>query len=112
MPKLKSVISGIAISTARTSGVVSLGAMSTASASAVPSVTSGSTDLKWAGDGWGWGHRRHRCGRHHRGWGWGGGWGGWGGGWGGWGRRHRGGGGVCVKIFNDNTNDNRETTTS
>jgi hypothetical protein len=37
--------------------------------------------------------------------GWGGGWGG-GGGWGWGGRRHHRGGGICVKIFNENTNDN------
>jgi hypothetical protein len=117
MPKFKSIVAGLAVSTALTGGVVSLGATTTANASTEDGISTG-TSFR-TDDGFGWRHRRrHSCGRRHRGWGGGGGWGGgWGGGgWGGWGggwrRHHRGGGGsVCVKIFNDNTNDNRTTTT-
>ncbi|NUP83163.1 MAG: hypothetical protein HOV96_37095 [Nonomuraea sp.] len=111
MPKLKSVIAGLAVSTALTGGVVSLGATTTANASTGNNLT-GQTTLSWGdGDGHGWHRRHHRCNRNRHGWGgggggWGwGGWGGWGGGGWGW-RRHHRGGGVCVKIFNENTNDN------
>ncbi|MER5998868.1 hypothetical protein ABT120_09870 [Nonomuraea angiospora] len=118
MPKLKSVIAGLAVSTALTGGMVSAGAATTAvSADAIKlntsSILTGIDDdfddgLDDIGDGLNNGividrrdrdrHRR-QCRRHHGGWG-----GGWGGGW--WGR-HRRGGEVCVVIRNDNVNDNR-----
>ncbi|MGV9376871.1 hypothetical protein ACWDRB_13700 [Nonomuraea sp. NPDC003707] len=117
MPKLKSVIAGLAVSTALTGGMVSAGAATTAvSADAIKLNTSsiliddgidgiddglldddlGRNIVIDRGD-----RDRHRrqCRRHHGGWG-----GGWGGGW--WGR-HRRGGEVCVVIRNDNVNDNR-----
>jgi hypothetical protein len=103
MPKLKSVIAGLAISTAVTGGMVGVGA-ATSAANATTQVSNGTSVLMDDGWGWGWGHRRHhnrhhqRCNRHHGGWG--GGWGGWG-----WGhRRHRGE--ICVVVHNDNVNDN------
>ncbi|WP_431917009.1 hypothetical protein [Nonomuraea jabiensis] len=118
MPKLKSVIAGLAVSTALTGGMVSAGAATTAvSADAIKlntsSILTGIDDDFDEGiddglldDGLGRNividrrdrHRR-QCRRHHGGWG-----GGWGGGW--WGR-HRRGGEVCVVIRNDNVNDNR-----
>jgi hypothetical protein len=68
MPKLKSVIAGLAISTALTGGVVSAGAATTAaSADAKTQVTAGKSVLTgwgcraWRRCGWGWGNRRH----HH-----------------------------------------------
>ncbi|MGW0804386.1 hypothetical protein [Nonomuraea sp. NPDC002799] len=107
MPKLKSVIAGLAISTAMAGGMVSMGA----AASAATPVSTG--NFVFTNDDWGWGnnnnhhHRRHhRCGRGHHG---GGGWGGWGGGWG---RHRRGGGTICVVVHNDNHNDNRPTHTT
>ncbi|MEV4359041.1 hypothetical protein ACWEPL_30305 [Nonomuraea sp. NPDC004186] len=120
MPKLKSVIAGLAVSTALTGGMVSAGAATTAvSADAIKLNTS--SILTGIDDDFDEGiddglldddlgrnividrrdrdrHRR-QCRRHHGGWG-----GGWGGGW--WGR-HRRGGEVCVVIRNDNVNDNR-----
>ncbi|MFF4619660.1 hypothetical protein [Nonomuraea jabiensis] len=120
MPKLKSVIAGLAVSTALTGGMVSAGAATTAvSADAIKlntsSVLTGIDDGLDDGLGIDEGiddgltngividrrdRRRHqRCNRRHGGWG--GGWGGWG-----WGR-HRRGGEVCVVIRNDNVNDNR-----
>ncbi|GAA3110472.1 MULTISPECIES: hypothetical protein [Nonomuraea] len=105
MPKLKSVIAGLAISTAVTGGMVGVGA-ATSAANATTQVSNGTSVLMDDGWGWGWGHRRHhnrhhnnRCGRHHGGWG--GGWGGWG-----WGHRRHHRGEVCVVIRNHNTNDN------
>jgi hypothetical protein len=121
MPKLKSVIAGLAVSTALTGGMVSAGAATTAvSADAIKLNTS--SILTGIDDDFDEGiddglldddlgrnividrrdrDRRHRqCRRHHGGWG-----GGWGGGW--WGGRHRRGGEVCVVIRNDNVNDNR-----
>ncbi|MFG6196356.1 hypothetical protein [Nonomuraea sp. JJY05] len=114
MPKLKSVIAGLAVSAALTGGMVSAGAATTAvSADAIKlntsSILTGIDDDFDDGLGLDDGltngvvidrrdHRRHqRCHRRH---GWGGG------GWGGWGR-HRRGGEVCVVIRNDNFNDNR-----
>ncbi|TDE20399.1 hypothetical protein E1295_47255 [Nonomuraea mesophila] len=99
MPKLKSVIAGLALSTAMTGGVVGLGATSAEASTPVrsgPSVVTGD-DGGW---GWGWGHRRHhrhsckRHGHHHGGWGWGH-------------RRHHRGQ-ICVVIRNDNRNENGE----
>ncbi|WP_406674135.1 hypothetical protein WBK31_40870 [Nonomuraea sp. N2-4H] len=72
MPKLKSVIAGLAISTALTGGVVSAGAaITSASADAATQVSTGNSVLAGCGGwgwgsrrcGWGWGHRRHH---HHR----------------------------------------------
>ncbi|TDC98342.1 hypothetical protein E1292_35430 [Nonomuraea deserti] len=102
MPKLKSVIAGLALSTAMTGGVVGLGATSAEANTPVrtgPSVVTGD-DGGW---GWGWGHRRHhrqsckRHGHHHGGgWGWG------------WGHRRHHRGNICVVIRNDNRNENGE----
>ncbi|MFI7126368.1 hypothetical protein ACIBQ1_11790 [Nonomuraea sp. NPDC050153] len=114
MPKLKSVIAGLAVSTALTGGLVSAGAATTAvSADAIkltgPSVLAEDGFDDGLDDGFDDGftngiiidrnrdRNRRQCRRHH---------GGWGGGWGGWGRRGRGGE-VCVVIRNDNFNDNR-----
>ncbi|MEO3872700.1 hypothetical protein ABGB18_28130 [Nonomuraea sp. B12E4] len=61
MPELKSVIAGLAISTAMTGGVVGLGAATTA-ASAATQVGASASMLTGGGcRGWGWcgGHRRH-----------------------------------------------------
>ncbi|MEU4507891.1 hypothetical protein AB0G05_00215 [Nonomuraea wenchangensis] len=115
MPKLKSLITGLAVSTAMTGAAVAMG---TPAANATPvtslvSVATGDWDdddtlvdglgtnlgNNWGGNwnnwGGGWGHRRHeRC--HRRGGGWGGGWG--------WGRR--GGGRICVVVRNHNRNIN------
>ncbi|MEO3793664.1 hypothetical protein ABGB14_25910 [Nonomuraea sp. B10E15] len=99
MPKLKSVIAGLALSTAMTGGVVGLGATSAEANTPVrsgPSVVTGD-DGGW---GWGWGHRRHhrqKCKRHgHHGGGWG------------WGHRRHHRGNICVVIRNDNRNENGE----
>ncbi|MET9243545.1 hypothetical protein [Nonomuraea sp. NPDC003709] len=120
MPKLKSVIAGLAVSTALTGGMVSAGAATTAvSADAIKlntsSILTGTDDDFDEGiddglldddlgrniviDRRDRDRHRRQCRRHHGGWG-----GGWGGGW--WGR-HRRGGEVCVVIRNDNVNDNR-----
>jgi hypothetical protein len=109
MPKLKSVIAGLAMSTALTGGVVSVGAATTAtSASAATNVSSTAPVVTWAGchrsyrcGGWGgWGHRwggcSSRCG--HRGWG----------GWG-WRRHHRSFPRIRVVIHNSNHNINHGT---
>ncbi|MEU6717709.1 hypothetical protein ABZ897_40120 [Nonomuraea sp. NPDC046802] len=119
MPKLKSVIAGLAITTAMTGGVVGMGSITTAYATPLhtTSFDDDGGDGIDGGDGLGLGdgefgigrrnfhhfhHRdRQRCNRH-RGWG-GGGWGGWGG----WGRHNRRHNEVCVVIRNHNTNDNR-----
>ncbi|MEO3888199.1 hypothetical protein [Nonomuraea sp. B5E05] len=101
MPKLKSVIAGLALSTAMTGGVVGLGATSAEANTPVrtgPSVVTGD-DGGW---GWGWGHRRHhrqsckRHGHHGGGWGWG------------WGHRRHHRQNICVVIRNDNRNENGE----
>ncbi|MGW5161530.1 hypothetical protein ACWEPN_39205 [Nonomuraea wenchangensis] len=117
MPKLKSLITGLAVSTAMTGAAV---AMAPTAANATPvtslvSVATGDWDdddslgdglgdglgtglgNNWGG-GWnnwggGWGGGRHQ--RCHRGGG--------GGGWGGWGRRH---GRICVVVRNHNRNIN------
>ncbi|MEV6031140.1 hypothetical protein AB0L65_08325 [Nonomuraea sp. NPDC052116] len=122
MPKLKSVIAGLAVSTALTGGMVSAGAATTAvSADAIKlntsSILTGTDDDFDDGiddglldddlgrniviDRRDRDRHRRQCRRHHGGWGGGG----WGGGWG-W-NRHRRGGEVCVVIRNDNVNDNR-----
>ncbi|MEU6780712.1 hypothetical protein ABZ912_16035 [Nonomuraea angiospora] len=104
MPKLKSVIAGLAVSSALTGGVVAAGA-ATSPAGAAVQVKSASPVLAGNCRGGGW----RRCGG---GWGgrWGGPWGGpwaWGGrGWGGgWGRHNRGAR-VRIVIVNQNHNIN------
>jgi hypothetical protein len=93
MPKFKSVLAGLAISTAMSGGVIGLGALTTASSA--NATASAATDAGVVA-GWGGGCHR-RCG----------GWGGWGGGgWGGWGRRHHRGGHVKVHIHLHNSNTN------
>ncbi|MEV4806559.1 hypothetical protein AB0K18_41750 [Nonomuraea sp. NPDC049421] len=90
MPKLKSVIAGLAMSTALTGGVVSVGAATTsASANAATQISTGTSVL--AGHGCGW--RPRRCG-----WGWKP--------WKRWGHRHHGVGRVRVVIVNRNYNRN------
>ncbi|MFG1700724.1 hypothetical protein [Nonomuraea sp. NPDC049309] len=95
MPKLKSVIAGLALSTALTGGVVSLGAATTTASAdaATTQITAGKSVL--AGHGCGW--RPRRCG-----WGWG---------WKRWKkwnhRRHHGIGRIRIVIINKNHNDNR-----
>ncbi|MEV4016975.1 hypothetical protein AB0J35_41435 [Nonomuraea angiospora] len=107
MPKLKSVIAGLAVSTALTGGVVAAGA-ATSPAGAAVQVKSAAPVLagNCRGGGWrrcGWGGGRWGGGR----WAWGGrGWG-WGGGRGwGWGR-HNQGARVRIVIVNQNHNINR-----
>ncbi|MGW4961535.1 hypothetical protein ACWEPL_30300 [Nonomuraea sp. NPDC004186] len=104
MPKLKSVIAGLAVSSALTGGVVAAGA-ATSPAGAAVQVKSAAPVLAGNCRGGGW----RRCGG---GWGgrWGGRWGGpwaWGGrGWGGgWGRHDRGAR-VRIVIVNQNHNIN------
>ncbi|MBB5774603.1 hypothetical protein AB0K16_29755 [Nonomuraea jabiensis] len=105
MPKLKSVIAGLAVSTALTGGVVAAGA-ATSPAGAAVQVKSAAPVLAGNCRGAGW----RRCG-------WGGRWGGgrwaWGGprwGWGGprwgWGGHNRGAR-VRIVIVNQNHNINR-----
>ncbi|MFB4279452.1 MULTISPECIES: hypothetical protein [unclassified Nonomuraea] len=102
MPKLKSVIAGLAISTGLTGGMVSMGAATTA-ADAATQISTGASVL--ASDGWGWGRHHGHHGRHHqrcnRGGHHGGGWG-----WGGWGHRRHHRGTVCIIVRNHNHNDN------
>ncbi|GHE35562.1 hypothetical protein GCM10017673_42970 [Streptosporangium violaceochromogenes] len=77
MPKFKSVLAGLAISTALSGGVVALGAATTATSATAGTATTGisSFQTSWGWNtcgcwrrrgcrGWGWGccHRRH----HHR----------------------------------------------
>ncbi|QYC44826.1 hypothetical protein Nocox_36360 [Nonomuraea coxensis DSM 45129] len=106
MPKLKSLMAGLAISTAMTGAAVTMGAAAASATTPVPSrasVATGDWDggENWDGDwngGWGggWGHhnRRHqRCGRGH-----------WGGGGWGWGRR--GANRICIVVRNHNRNIN------
>ncbi|MGV9376870.1 hypothetical protein ACWDRB_13695 [Nonomuraea sp. NPDC003707] len=100
MPKLKSVIAGLAVSSALTGGVVAAGA-ATSPAGAAVQVKSAAPVLAGNCRGGGW----RRCGG-----GWGGRWGGpwaWGGrGWGGgWGRHNRGAR-VRIVIVNQNHNIN------
>ncbi|GAA4927043.1 hypothetical protein HD597_011689 [Nonomuraea thailandensis] len=94
MPKLKSVIAGLAISTALTGGVVGVGAATTtASADAATQVSTAGSVLAGNHCGWGW----RRCG------------GGWGWGWNRgkrWGHRHHGHGRIRVVIVNKNYNNN------
>ncbi|MGW0204151.1 hypothetical protein [Nonomuraea sp. NPDC003201] len=102
MPKLKSVIAGLAVSSALTGGVVAAGA-ATSPAGAAVQVKSAAPVLAGNCRGGGW----RRCGG-----GWGGRWGGpwawggrgWGGGWG-WGRHDRGAR-VRIVIVNQNHNIN------
>ena len=80
MPKLKSVMAGLAISTALTGGVVGLGAATNA-ASAATQFSTGTSVLSWGGcHGWG------RCGR-------------------GW-RRHHNRQNVRINVHNRNFNRN------
>ncbi|WP_433219199.1 hypothetical protein [Microtetraspora malaysiensis] len=68
MPKLKSVIAGLAISTAMTGGAVALGAATTttpASAGVVQVGCGGGCGGGWGGGGWG-GRGRNR--NHNRNW--------------------------------------------
>ncbi|MFF0867463.1 hypothetical protein ACIBK9_23720 [Nonomuraea sp. NPDC050227] len=71
MPKLKSIVAGLAMSTALSGGVIALGAATTTtSAEAATNVTTGATTTtlsgcfrrSWCGGGWGWRNnwRRHR----------------------------------------------------
>ncbi|MEV3983301.1 hypothetical protein [Nonomuraea sp. NPDC049758] len=71
MPKLKSIVAGLAMSTALSGGVIALGAATTTtSAEAATNVTAGATTAtlsgcfrrSWCGGGWGWRNnwRRHR----------------------------------------------------
>ncbi|RSN08646.1 hypothetical protein DMB42_21885 [Nonomuraea sp. WAC 01424] len=71
MPKFKSVIAGLAMSTALSGGAIALGAATTAtSAEAATNVTAAATTTtlsgcfrrSWCGGGWGWRNnwRRHR----------------------------------------------------
>ncbi|MGC5014751.1 hypothetical protein ACLQ2R_28630 [Streptosporangium sp. DT93] len=64
MPKFKSVIAGLAISTALTGGVVGMGA-ATAVTSAAASATT-VTAAAFQAHGCGWGGRRHCCGDRYR----------------------------------------------
>ncbi|MFG1620108.1 hypothetical protein [Nonomuraea wenchangensis] len=84
MPKLRSVIAGLAIGTAMTGGAVAASA-ATSAASAATQVSTGTT----VATGWGCGHRS-RCG-----------WGGWGG----WRRGHHQR--TRVNVDNNNFNFNR-----
>ncbi|SDI76411.1 hypothetical protein SAMN05421869_10746 [Nonomuraea jiangxiensis] len=84
MPKLKSVIAGLAISTAMAGGVVGLGAATTATSASAAQISTGTSVLTGGGC-----HRR-RCG-------WGGG------GWGGHRRHHNR---IHIHIFNHNLNNN------
>ncbi|QFY12642.1 hypothetical protein GBF35_44135 [Nonomuraea phyllanthi] len=64
MPKLKSVMAGLAISTALGGGVVATGAMTSAANAGTAQVTTGTSVLAgghcgWRRCGWGWGGRRH-----------------------------------------------------
>ncbi|MGV9376869.1 hypothetical protein ACWDRB_13690 [Nonomuraea sp. NPDC003707] len=90
MPKLKSVMAGLALSTAFSGGVVGVGAAMSAADAATQVGTATSVLAKGCGGGGGWG----RCG-------WGGGWGG--GRWANW-RHHRM---PRIKIIIINTNRNR-----
>ncbi|MEU4831443.1 hypothetical protein [Streptosporangium sp. NPDC023615] len=66
MPKFKSVIAGLAISTALTGGVVGMGAATTVTSAGATATTV--TAAAFPTSGCGWGHRRHCCGdryRHH-----------------------------------------------
>ncbi|MFG6196357.1 hypothetical protein [Nonomuraea sp. JJY05] len=101
MPKLKSVIAGLAVSSALTGGVVAAGAATSPAAAAVE-VKSAAPVLAGRCNGGGW----RRCG-----WGWGGRWGGRG--WGpwaggrGWGwHRHNRSPRVRIVIVNQNHNIN------
>jgi hypothetical protein len=89
MPKLKSILAGLAVSTALSGGVIGLGAATTAtSADAATNISGTTSTVTWAGC-----YRRHRCGS---GWGWG------------WRRHHHHRTGrVKVKIHNRNFNRNR-----
>ncbi|WP_433350520.1 hypothetical protein ACQP25_40770 [Microtetraspora malaysiensis] len=62
MPKFKSVIAGLAISTAMTGGAVALGATTTATTANAAVVQAG-----WGGGGGGWGrgHRNRNWNRNH-----------------------------------------------
>ena len=87
MPKFKSVIAGLVISTGMSGGLISLGALTTATSA---SATTASASTSASTFSWG-------CGRRCGGWG----------GWGGWGRRNHGRSGrVKVHIHLHNNNQN------
>ncbi|MFI6736868.1 hypothetical protein ACIBI9_28405 [Nonomuraea sp. NPDC050451] len=99
MPKLKSFIAGLAVSSALTGGVVAAGA-ATSPAGAAVEVQSAAPVLAGRCNGGGW----RRCGWGGR-WGWGGrGWGPWAGGRG-W-HRHNRSPRVRIVIVNQNHNIN------
>ncbi|MFG2076788.1 hypothetical protein [Nonomuraea maritima] len=107
MPKLKTVIAGLAASTALTGALVAGGATA---AVAMPATAPVVADDGFGDDfGIGGGHHffhdrghRRQC-RNHRG-----GWGGWGGGGWGRGRHHRHHQNICIVVRNHNFNDNQD----
>ncbi|WP_433434169.1 hypothetical protein [Nonomuraea sp. CA-141351] len=89
MPKLKTVMAGLAIGTAMSGGVLALSATTTSASAGTAEVTTGTSVLTGGGCGW------RRCG----GWGWGGR---------GWGRRNNR---TDVFVNNNNINFNRDHNT-
>ncbi|MFI7617905.1 hypothetical protein ACIBP6_42480 [Nonomuraea terrae] len=105
MPKLKSVIAGLAFTTAMTGGVIAGGTASATPVSNAPVVMNDDFGDDFD-NGFGFNRhhfhhqgRHHKCGRHHHG--------GWGGG-GGWGRRSHRNDHVCIVVRNHNFNDNQD----
>ncbi|KAB8191301.1 hypothetical protein FH608_032490 [Nonomuraea phyllanthi] len=85
MPKLKSVMAGLAISTALAGGVVAAGATTTAASASTAQISTGTAVLTGG----------HGCGPR-RCWGWGGWW-----------RRHHRNERMDIHVFNRNHNFNR-----